>query len=100
SVDDLAALEPWRHLLAENTPGPLPSHVPVFIAQGTTDNLVRPTVTAAYVKALCRRGSSVEFGWLQGVGPFMAARDSANGAVAWMAARFADQPPPSNCGAS
>ncbi len=96
-VDDLSDLQPWKHLLADNTPGPLPSRIPVFIAQGTKDNLVRPSVTAAYANGLCRRGSRVELESLKGVGHAFAARKSARDAMAWIAGRFAGAPAPSNC---
>jgi pimeloyl-ACP methyl ester carboxylesterase len=100
SVNDLSDLQPWKHLLADNTPGPLPSRIPVFIAQGTKDNLVRPSVTVAYANGLCRRGSKVELEWLRGVGHAFAARNSARDAIAWIAGRFAGEPAPSNCGGS
>ncbi len=89
SVNDLSGMQPWKDLLADNTPGPLSSRIPVFIAQGTKDTLVQPSVTAAYASALCRRGSRVELDWLPGVGHAFVARNVANAAVAWMAGRFA-----------
>jgi hypothetical protein len=42
----------------------------------------------------------VEFVLLPGVGHAFIARDVADAAVAWMAARFAGEPAPTNCGAS
>ena len=97
TVSNLADVEPWRGLLAENTPGPLPSEIPVFIAQGAADNLVRPSVTTAYVDALCRSGTRVRFEALAGVGHGFIARDAASDAVNWIAARLAQQTPPSDC---
>jgi acetyl esterase/lipase len=38
----------WRDLLAENTPTEAIT-VPLFVAQGAKDTLIRPSVTAAYV---------------------------------------------------
>ena len=61
SNNNFAAAEPWRSLLQENTPGPLPRHIPVFIAQGMTDGLVLPRVTRDYVSRLCANGSAVAF---------------------------------------
>jgi pimeloyl-ACP methyl ester carboxylesterase len=98
TVNDLAKQEPWRSLLAENTPGPLPSDIPVFLAQGTADHLVIPSVTRQYASILCRSGSRVTLDWLPGVSHGFAGRDSASAAVAWMADRFNDAPAPSNCG--
>ena len=97
-VDNLADREPWRRLLEENSPAPLPTGIPVFLAQGSADGLVRPSVTEAYRARLCRNGSKVDFVLLPGVGHAFIARDAASTAVAWIAGRFADQPAPTNCG--
>jgi acetyl esterase/lipase len=97
AVHDLATVEPWRGLLAQNSPGALPPDIPVFIAQGTADLLVRPSVTAAFVDALCRAGSRVKVDLLQGVGHAFIARDVATDAVAWIAARFEKKSVPNDC---
>jgi pimeloyl-ACP methyl ester carboxylesterase len=60
-VNNLAEEEPWRRLLEENSPGPLPADIPVFLAQGSADGLVRPAITEAYRARLCRNGNRVEF---------------------------------------
>jgi acetyl esterase/lipase len=96
-IDDIAGREPWRRLLAENSPGPVPRGLPVFLAQGTADNLVRPSVTAAYRTRLCQAGSPVRFELLPGVGHAFIARDTANAAVSWIAERFAGKSAPNEC---
>lgn len=96
-VDNLTEVEPWKRLLAENTPGALQPEIPVFVAQGTADMLVRPAVTAGYVRALCRHGSRVQLDLLANVGHAFAGRDSAEDAVGWIGARFNGDPAPSNC---
>lgn len=98
SVKYLATEQPWRSLLAHNTPGVLPPSIPVFLAQGTTDNLVIPSVTRSYAALLCRAGSPVVIDWLPGIGHAFAGRDSADAAVAWMADRFNGKRAPSSCG--
>jgi acetyl esterase/lipase len=98
TVQNFTALEPWHSLLASNTPGALPPGIPVFLAQGDADQLVRPAVTRAYMGQLCRAGSRVRMVWLPGVGHGFAARDSASAAVAWMTDRFAAAVPPNDCG--
>jgi alpha-beta hydrolase superfamily lysophospholipase len=45
TVRDLAEVQPWRRLAQENSPGPLPPGLPLFLAQGTSDQLVRPRVS-------------------------------------------------------
>jgi pimeloyl-ACP methyl ester carboxylesterase len=98
SVPNIATVEPWRSLAAHNTPGPLPAGIPLFLAQGTTDDIVAPDVTRAYMQRQCKAGGKVTMMWVPGVGHGFVARDSANAAVAWMMARFAEQPAPSDCG--
>jgi len=98
SVQNIAVVEPWNTLALRNTPGVLPRGIPLFLAQGTTDNLVRPEVTRGYFKRQCRDGNPVRMLWLPGVGHGSAAHDSADAAVDWMMARFAGAPAPSDCG--
>ena len=99
SEDNFAAAQPWARLLRENTPGPLPPEIPVFIAQGMTDALVLPQVTREYVRRLCARGSSVAFDLVPETGHGFIAFKASDAAVAWMADRFAGRRAPSNCGA-
>ena len=98
TVKNPAEIEPWRSLLVRNTPGPLPRSVPVFLAQGTSDHLVRPQVTMDYMKRLCRAGSRVRMLMLQGVSHGFAGAKSADQAVAWISDRFAGRPAPNDCG--
>lgn len=98
SVNDLADREPWRLLLARNTPGTLPPRIPVFLAQGAADTLVLPRVTQDYRARLCRAGSRVEFELVPGVGHLSIAKDAAPAAIDWIGDRFAGEPAPSNCG--
>jgi acetyl esterase/lipase len=97
SIKNPADVEPWRSLAASNTPGVLPSGIPIFLSQGTDDNLVRPEVTKDYVSKLCRAGSSVRMVWYPGVNHGFVARDSAGAAIAWVADRFAGAPAPNDC---
>jgi len=95
--EDFAARAPWHSLLDRNSPGLVPRGIPIFLAQGTDDTLVRPQVTRDYAGKLCRAGSSVRFEALRGVGHLPAAEDSAAAAVDWMEQRFKGAPPPSDC---
>jgi acetyl esterase/lipase len=97
TVRNPAATPPWQSLLARNTPGTLPRSIPVFLAQGTTDGLVRPQVTKDYMQRLCRAGSQVRMLVMPNVSHGFAGRDSADAAVSWMADRFAGRPAPSDC---
>lgn len=97
-VPDITRVEPWRNIMLRNSPGPLPRDIPVFIAQGTADNIVPPTVTAAFVRRQCRTGSAVRVVLMPAIGHAFIARDAAFAAVQWMGDRFAGVPPPSDCG--
>ena len=96
-VHNFAEAQPWSSLLRENTPGPLPSRIPVFLAQGTNDKLVLPRVTEDYMRRLCRNGSAVAFDLVPGAGHGFLSFKTADAAVAWIAQRFAGQRAPSSC---
>ncbi|KYH03054.1 lipase [Bradyrhizobium sp. DOA1] len=100
SVPNIAAVQPWRSLAMRNNPDPLPPQMPLFLAQGTEDNIVRPEVTRGYMQRQCKAGGKVVMMWVPGVGHGFVARDSADTAVAWMMDRFAGRPAPSDCGRS
>ncbi len=89
--------EPWSRLLAENRPGQAPIGVPVYIAQGTADVVVRPSVTSDFVEDLCRRGETVQLDVLPGQGHMRAGRVSATAAIQWMRDRFDGVRAPSTC---
>jgi acetyl esterase/lipase len=99
NVANPATLEPWHSLLVRNTAGVLPPAIPVFLAQGSSDGLVRPQVTQDYMQKLCRAGSRVRMLVMPNVSHGFAGRDSAAAAVGWIADRFAGRPAPSDCGA-
>ncbi|MDB5607312.1 MAG: lipase [Bradyrhizobium sp.] len=92
-----ADVEPWHALLVKNTPGTLPPEIPVFIAQGANDLIVRPKVTQACVAALCSAGSKVRMINLPNIGHGRAAQASTLAAVDWMTDRFAGESPPDDC---
>jgi alpha-beta hydrolase superfamily lysophospholipase len=98
TVTNFTDLEPWSGLLASNSPGTLPPSIPVFLAQGMKDTLVRPAVTENYMHGLCRAGSKVWWYPVPGSGHLFVAHDSAGAAIDWIAARFGGSPAPSNCG--
>jgi acetyl esterase/lipase len=97
SVPDVTRIEPWQSLMKENTPGPLPHRMPVFLAQGIGDTTVRPAVTESYMQSLCKAGSPVRMLALPKVGHAFIGRDSASAAVDWMTDRFDGRPTASDC---
>jgi pimeloyl-ACP methyl ester carboxylesterase len=97
AVKNPLALDPWRSLAAANTPGLLPRDIPLFVAQGAADMLVRPEVTRDYVARACHSGEKVRFLVLPGVGHGLIAHDSAKAAVRWIAGRFAGAAAEDDC---
>jgi acetyl esterase/lipase len=98
TVEGPANTEPWHSLLEKNTPGPLPPEIPVFLAQGTNDQIIRPVVTQDYMSKLCKAGSRVKMVVLQDIGHGRAAQASTMAAADWMTDRFAGEMPPNDCG--
>jgi acetyl esterase/lipase len=97
SVPDFYDTEPWRGLMAANTPGTLPPGVPLLLAQGGADGLVRPQVTEDYMRRQCAAGSSVQMVFLKDANHGVIAHDAAPTAVEWINSRFAGAPVPSDC---
>jgi pimeloyl-ACP methyl ester carboxylesterase len=94
---DLTKIEPWRTFIARNTPGHAPHGVPYFLAQGTADDIVRPQITARFMRTLCEQGAPVRMVRIPGGGHHSAAWDSVRATVGWIADRFAGAPPPNDC---
>lgn len=91
-------VEPWKSIMARNSPGQAPAGAPVFIAQGTADDIVRPQITRQFADHLCAQGTRVVLIALEGASHTFAGVDSASRAVAWMADRFAGKRAPTDCG--
>jgi len=97
TVGNPATIEPWQSLLERNSARELPPQLPVFLAQGTSDGLVKPAVTEAYMRRLCRAGSPVRLLLMPGVSHGFAGRDGASAAIDWIGERFAGRPAPNGC---
>ena len=90
-------VEPWRTLLAENSPGALPPEIPVFLAQGTDDVIIHPEVTKDYAAKLCKAGSKVHLLLMPNIGHGRAAQASTQDMLEWTSDRFAGKPAPDDC---
>ena len=58
---DPATTEPWATMLKENTPGTMPTGMPLLVAQGEADTLVLPAATRQFVATQCAAGVHVIF---------------------------------------
>ena len=94
---DAFSEEPWKSLLEENRPGGAPIGAPIYVAQGSADPVVRPSVTADFLQRLCAGGETVLFDVLEGAGHMRAERISATDAIQWMRDRFEGERAPSTC---
>lgn len=56
---DPATTEPWATLLRQNTPGATRLPVPLFVAQGEADALVKPELTWQFADHECAMGTRV-----------------------------------------
>jgi pimeloyl-ACP methyl ester carboxylesterase len=90
-------VEPWHTLLAENSPGALPPEIPVFLAQGTDDDIIHPKVTQDYAASLCSAGSKVRLVLLPNIGHSRAAQASTQALLDWTSDRFGAKPAPDDC---
>lgn len=88
----------WLKIAEEQTPPPLPATMPVYIAQGTADNLVLPNTQALLYEKWCRAGSSLTMQWLDGAGHMAAASLSGTTVTQFFQAHFEGRPSTNTCG--
>ncbi len=87
----------WKTSLEDQTPAPLPATMPVFIAQGTADEVVLPWPNAMVQESWCAAGSTISVLWMGGVNHQDAAKVGGPAAVEWIADRFAGRPASRTC---
>jgi acetyl esterase/lipase len=97
TVPDITAIEPWKSIIAKNTPGVIPPGIPVFLVQGSADQIVHPDITVRYAQTLCRNGNPTSLMMMQGVSHGWIAVKASLAAVGWMNSRFDGEIPPDNC---
>jgi pimeloyl-ACP methyl ester carboxylesterase len=76
--------EPWADLLAQNSPGAAKLPVPLFVAQGDDDELVRPEITASFVARQRSLGAEVAFEKIEGTGHGLVAVRALPQLMAWL----------------
>lgn len=87
----------WGPVVREQTPPALPANMPVFMAQGTADEIVLAWPNAKLQETWCEAGSTLTTLWMGGIGHLAAATTSGPSAVAWIADRFAGRPAQRTC---
>ncbi|MHB1163920.1 MAG: lipase family protein [Candidatus Nanopelagicales bacterium] len=89
----------WRAFAEAQTPPAMPADMPVFLAQGTADEIVLAWPNAILERDWCAAGSTLTTLWLGDIGHLAAAKTAGPAAVQWIADRFAGRPAASSCGA-
>lgn len=92
---DLLATEPWRTIIADNTPRE-PLGVPLLVTHGTDDPLIPLALSEAEAARRCAAGEDVQLTRLPGVG-HDARNESGVLTVGWIEDRFAGRPMGSTC---
>lgn len=87
----------WSSVIEDQTPPPMPADMPVFIAQGTADEVVLAWPNALLQDEWCAAGSTLSMLWMGNVGHVPAAINAGPSAIAWIADRFADRPAMRTC---
>jgi len=90
-------VEPWKSIVAQNTPGAARIPVPVLVTQGGADRIIPPGVQAAFVGRLCDEGDRVDFRTLPGVGHLEGGHEAAPQVERWLADRFAGKRAATTC---
>jgi pimeloyl-ACP methyl ester carboxylesterase len=93
---------PLRHpalaaIVQRQTPSPLPSNLPLLIAQGTADTVVPPESNAATQVEWCAAGSDLTMQWLGGVGHIPAGPIIGTLGVPWLRALYDGAKPQPHC---
>ena len=87
----------WAAALEDQTPKPTKPSMPVFVGQGTADEVVLANSTAAMQEQWCKVGSDLTVEWLGGVNHQNAGLTAGPAVVDWLADRFAGKPTAPNC---
>jgi pimeloyl-ACP methyl ester carboxylesterase len=87
----------WADYARKQTPPPMPASMPLFIAQGTADEIVLAWPNAALQERWCATGSDLTMLWMGGVGHMQAAIAAGPTVTEWVAQRFAGEPTSRNC---
>jgi len=87
----------WSEAFAANDPSPEAQLVPVLVAQGLSDPLVRPNTTIEFVKQACAHHAQIELDTYPGVGHFAVRTAALPQSLAWIRARLSGTPTVSGC---
>ena len=87
----------WSALAKSESVPPMSAAMPVFMAQGTADEVVLPGPNALLQDQWCAAGSTITVLWMGGIGHMAAATTAGPDVVPWIADRFAGRPAGRTC---
>jgi acetyl esterase/lipase len=94
---DPTSVSNWRAVLGLNTVPLPPARLPLFIAQGLSDEVVLPDTSALLVQHYCQADVVLTTDWISGIGHVKVADAVGPKVTSWLADRFGDIPAGSNC---
>ncbi len=89
----------WAQVIAEQSPPPPPAALPMFMAQGTADEVVLAGSNALLQEQWCAAGRPMTTLWLGGVSHQDSSLAGGPAAIEWAADRFAGLPAIDTCAA-
>jgi alpha-beta hydrolase superfamily lysophospholipase len=87
----------WSRLMNENSITLWPPSVPLLVAQGSSDTVVRPEVTQAALSASCLGGANVRYINVQNASHSGSAKQAMPATISWLLARLAGKPNDNSC---
>lgn len=87
----------WAQTVKEITPRPYSAKLPVFMSEGTADEIVLSGSNALMQESWCKAGSDLTVEWLGGVKHMQVATTSGPTFMEWAVDRFAGKPTSPNC---
>lgn len=96
-VSDPTTTEPWADIIRDNSVRPSGITVPLFVGQGTSDEVIPPSVTTNWVREMCASDPDVDYQEYDGKSHVGVGAAAEPGVIDWIEARFAGQPAPSDC---
>ena len=88
----------WVTRLDENSPGNVPTSVPILLIQGQEDRVVPILLTNVLENRLCEIGNEVDYRVFPGYGHNDSTEKNMPLMLEWTAARFAGEPASTTCG--
>ncbi len=90
----------WSEAFTANDPSPESQLIPMLVAQGLSDTLVRPNTTIEFVKQACAHHAQIDLDTYPGVGHFGVRTAALPQVLQWIQVRLRGIPPASGCATS